>query len=81
MMNIAFLIREWLAERNIDDESFTFIINIKDSYAAAHFHAEVGKEMKPFLKYTDSSSPFSTNEFQIYGIRFKIESPFFTQGR
>ena len=72
---VAYRLRYWLAEQNIDSKSFTFIINIDDELAAVNFDSALRSQFgitTPELQY----APLDLREgFELYGLKFRIESP------
>ncbi len=63
----------WFAENNIPTDSLTVILNFRDRNAAAHFDMALRRSLDPI---TDQITPtLDLREFELMGIKTKIESP------
>ena len=75
LTQIAQSFHVWFAERNIDPASLTVILNVSDRHDAARIDVAVAREFYDITKLSIGGTPIATTDFQLHGIRFKIESP------
>lgn len=66
---------EWFAQRGIDTEGLTLILNFRDWRAASAFDVSLHHEIDPLMLYRAEKPMFDADSFRMAGIEIRIESP------
>jgi hypothetical protein len=74
MINRTHELQHWFAQHNIPTDGLTLILNFQDRDAAYRFDCALNQELQPLQMATNPVS-FDTREFQMNGVKVKIESP------
>jgi hypothetical protein len=65
----------WFSENDIPTEGFTLILNFQDAKAGSRFEAAMRREAGELISPTTSKPLDLFREFQMNGLKVKVESP------